>query len=156
MWKKKCSWRWFNVMSCDLPWMTEEKFGNASEITGFAVKFWNINFPKKNYICFRQGSCEICGQMTTWLKREMLESLVSRLECIMWRKAYPICNRCMMPGREWAEPTEQKMRFFPLCPDRPEINCTIVLLCSELGFYFTCTELVTKQGHRQIIDEICK
>ena len=64
----------------------------------------------------------------------------------------------MMPGHELAEPTEQKMRFFPPCeinrPDRPAINFTIVLLCSELGFYFTRTELVTNQGHKQLINEI--
>jgi len=50
------------------------------------------------------------------------------------------------------------MGFFPLCeiyrPHRPEINCPIVLLCSEIEFYFTCTELVTNQSHKQLINEI--
>jgi len=39
MWKNKRSWRSFKVVSLDLPRMTEKNWGEALEITGFAVKF---------------------------------------------------------------------------------------------------------------------
>jgi hypothetical protein len=139
--------------------MTEERLEIASEITGFAVKFWTSNFLKKNLQILPPGlTCNL------WANGNLAEKgvvgvpwdfVVSRSECIVWRKAYLLCNRCMIPRREWAEPTEQNMRLLPLCePDRPEINCPIVLLCSEIGFYFTSTELVTNQGRKPLINEI--
>jgi flagellar basal body-associated protein FliL len=42
----------------------------------------------------------------------------------------------------------------PFRSQEPEINCPIIMLCSELGSYFACTELETNQGHTQLINEI--
>ena len=142
------------------------KVGKNFRNNRFCCQILKHYFPEKKLQILPTGlKCNL------WVNGNLTEKgnvgvpwvVVSRTECIVWRKAYPICNRCMIPGHEWAEPTELKNRLLPLpnswgernrCPDRPEISSPIVLLCSELGFYFTCTELVTNQGHRQLINEI--
>ena len=75
----------------------------------------------------------------------------------------------MILRHELAEPIEQMKELQPLSAagqlprppiglgerrsrKAPEINCPMVLLCSELGFYFTYTELVTNQAHMQLIN----
>jgi hypothetical protein len=142
--EKEEIWRWFNVVSVNLPWTTEENWEFTNVADWSQVQFlgkWKPGW---------KGKCGI-----RW------NFVVSRSERIVWRKAYPLCNRCMIPGHEWAEPTEQKNRLLPpadnspshRCPGRSEINCPILLLCSELGFYFTCTELVTNQV-KKLIKEI--
>ena len=154
--------------------MTEENWGKASEITGFAVRFWTSNFPKESLqLLPTELTCNFWsnGKLTEKGKVGVSwDFVVSSSERIVWRRTYPLCNRCMIPGHEWAEPTGQNNRLLPPpdtgprpvrqmgrgqeLPDWPEINCPMVLLFSEFGFYFTCTELVTNEGHKQLSNEI--
>jgi len=55
--------------------MTEEKLGNASKITGFAVKFWNIKFPPKITYVSDWAHVQFMGKWQPGWKRKCGSSL---------------------------------------------------------------------------------